>query len=140
MKKIIKNKVYDTQTAKKHGEYEPNPYKSDFHWFCETLYQKKTGEFFLYGEGNAASKYSRLCGQNEYCPDERITPLSYEEAQEWAGKHLDGDEYIAIFGEPEENDDITHLHISLTKQSADKLRQQAAQKGLTVSGYINSLI
>ena len=92
MKKVINGKVYDTTTAKRLGEYEPSPYTSDFHWYCETLYQKKTGEFFLHGEGNAASKYSRSCGQNEWCGSEKILPMTYAEAQSWAEEHLDGDE------------------------------------------------
>ena len=96
MKKIIRNKVYDTDTAQLLGEYAPDPYRSDFSYFCESLYRKKTGEFFLHGEGNAASKYARSCGQNEYCGGEKIVPLTYEDAQAWSEEHLDGDDYIAI--------------------------------------------
>lgn len=140
MKKIIKNKVYDTDTAKKCGEYEPTPYRSDFHWYCEELYQKKTGEFFLYGEGNAASPYSKSCGQNEWCGSESIKPLTYNEASEWAQEHLDGDEYINIFGNPEENAEKTVISISIRKDSHDKLKQAAAKAGKTVSEYIEGLI
>ena len=62
MKKIIKGKVYDTDTAQKVAEYSNNYPRSDLHFYEEELYRKKTGEFFLYGSGNAASKYSRSCG------------------------------------------------------------------------------
>lgn len=140
MKKIIKNKVYDTDTAQRLGEYAPNPYRSDFHYFCETLYQKKTGEFFLHGEGNAASKYSRSCGQNEWCGGEQIIPMSYAEAQKWAEEHLDGDEYIGIFGEPEEDDTCTKLTLSMPASQVAKLKQLAAQNGQQVGEFIVSKI
>ena len=91
MKKVIKGKVYDTETAKKVASWYSSYARSDFYYYEEKLYQKKTGEFFIYGEGNAASPYSRSCGQNERCGGEKITPLTFKEAQEWAEKHLDGD-------------------------------------------------
>lgn len=140
MKKVINGKVYDTNTAKKRGEYEPNPYKSDFNWFCEELYQKKTGEFFLYGDGNANSPYSKSCGQNEWCGSEAIIPMSYESAREWAEKHLSGDEYISIFGDPEESAEKTALNLYIRKTTAEKLKQAAAKAGVTVSEYIEGLI
>lgn len=140
MKKVISGKVYDTETAKRVGEYEPNPYRSDFNWFCETLYQKKTGEFFLHGDGNANSKYSRSCGQNEWCGDEKIIPMAYDQAQKWAEEHLTGDEYIAIFGEPEEDEEKAQIHINLSKGAISKLKQASQKNGLTVSAYIEQLI
>jgi len=140
MKKVINGKVYDTETAKRVGEYEPNPYRSDFNWFCETLYQKKTGEFFLHGDGNANSKYSRSCGQNEWCGDEKIIPMAYDQAQKWAEEHLTGDEYIAIFGEPEEDEEKAQIHINLSKGAISKLKQASQKNGLTVSAYIEQLI
>lgn len=141
MKKIIKNKVYDTATAQRCGEYEPNPYRSDFSYFCETLYRKKTGEFFIHGEGNAASKYSRSCGQNERCGSEKIIPLTYEEAQAWAEEHLDGDGYIAIFGEPEEEDDTrTKINVCMSSAQAARIKQLAAQAGQSLSDFIVSQV
>lgn len=140
MKKIINGKVYDTSTAKRLGEYEPNPYRSDFHYFCETLYQKKTGEFFLHGEGNAASKYSQKCGQNEWCGGEKIIPLSFKEAQKWAEEHLDGEDYCAIFGEPDEDEEDVLLGIRVSAAAAAKLKQEAAKRGMTQGALLDSWI
>ena len=140
MKKVKNGKLYDTDTAKAVGSYEPSPYKSDFNWFCETLYQKRSGEFFIHGEGNANSRYSRSCGQNEWCGGEKIIPLSYEKAKSWAEEHLDGDEYIKVFGEPEEDDTKQVISCSLTKTAIAKLKQGAAEKGISMSEYIESLI
>lgn len=130
MKKIINGKVYDTETAKRLGEYEPNPYRSDFHYYCETLYRKKTGEFFLHGEGNAASPYSRSCGQNEWCGSEKIIPMTYAEAQKWTEEHLDGDEYCEIFGEPDESEEAVTLGLNVSAAAAAKLKAEAAKLGI----------
>ena len=131
MKKIINGKVYDTEKAKKVASWYSSYARNDFHYYEEELYQKKTGEFFLYGEGNAASPYSRSCGQNEWCGGEKIVPLTFAEAQEWAEKHLDGDEYCAIFGEPDEDADDVTLGIAVSAEVAAKLRRAAAENGIS---------
>ena len=63
---------------------------------------KKTGEFFLYGEGGAMSKYTKSCGDNSWTGAEEIIPMTEEEARKWVEKHGDGDDYEEIFGEVEE--------------------------------------
>lgn len=139
MKKIIKNKVYNTDTAKLLAEYDSGN-RGDFHWYCEELYQKKTGGFFIYGEGNAASPYSQKVDTNTWSGSCAIVPMSYDEAREWAEKKLDADEYISIFGEPEEDDSRQSVNISLSAQKAAQLKQAAAKAGMTVSAYVESLI
>lgn len=57
MKKIIDGKTYNTETAKVvsvscNGEYGNMSYVE------ETLYKKKTGEYFLYGISGANGKYA----------------------------------------------------------------------------------
>lgn len=139
MKKVINGKLYDTDTAKKCGEYEPNPYRSDFSWYCESLYQKRTGEFFLHGDGNAASPYSKSCGQNEWSGSEAIKPLTYDEAKKWAEEHLTGDEYISIFGEPSE-DENARLSLHLSAAAVARLKREAAIRGWTISAVVEDLI
>lgn len=102
MKRIINGKLYNTATAKEIGAWSNNYNYGDFSYCEETLYLKRTGEYFLYGKGGPMSKYSQSCGQNSWSGGEEITPLTETEAREWAEKHLDADEYIEIFGEPEE--------------------------------------
>lgn len=140
MKKIINGKVYNTETAKRHGEYEPNPYYSDLDYFCETLYQKKTGEFFLHGEGNAASKYSKNCGQNQWCSSEKIIPMTFKEAQEWAEKHLTPENYCAIFGEPAEDSENVTLGIRVSAAAAAKLKREASIQGITQAALLERMI
>lgn len=54
------------------------------------------------GEGGAFTQYRRDCGPRSYTGGEVITPLTEEEAREWAEKYLNYDKYVSAFGEPEE--------------------------------------
>lgn len=140
MKKIINGKRYDTETATRLGEYWNGLSRRDFGFMEETLYRKKTGEYFLYGEGGPASRYSRAVGQNSWSGGERIMPMTIQEAKEWAEKHLDGDEYESIFGEVEEDGSRKVIAVSLAVTTIEKLRDAAASSGRTMSGIIEELI
>jgi hypothetical protein len=102
MKKIINGRRYDTETAQLVGSTRYSN-RTDFYFWEEELYRKKTGEFFLYGEGGPMSKYSRRTGPNQWSGGKEIRPLSLKEAQEWAEKYLDADEYEEVFGRVEED-------------------------------------
>ena len=102
MKKIINGKMYNTETAKELGSWDNGYPVNDFCYFCETLYRKRSCEYFLEGHGAANSKYGVLCAGAMRCYGEKIMPLTEAEAREWAEEHLDADEYEAIFGECEE--------------------------------------
>lgn len=60
MKKILKNKVYNTETAKKIAEHNN-----------EVLFEKRTGEAFLYNAKENA-----------------IKPLSFDEADAWCTQNM----------------------------------------------------
>ena len=45
MKKIINGKTYNTETAKEISEWSEGVYR-DFTYIGETLYRKRTGEYF----------------------------------------------------------------------------------------------
>lgn len=47
MKKIISGRIYDTDTATKLGAWWSSSDVRDFSRVEETLYRKRTGEFFL---------------------------------------------------------------------------------------------
>lgn len=102
MKMIINSKLYNTETATKIGEWDNGYYPNDFNFEYEILYKKKTGEYFLYGHGGPLSRKYRISVSGGWQGGRDIIPMSIEEAKEWAENHLDADEYIAIFGEPEE--------------------------------------
>ncbi len=92
MRKIVKGKIYDTDTAKHLGRY--TWYDSNVsHWQVEDIYLKKTGEFFM---------------EENVCDPERggkiyaITPIKIEYAKNVLEKVLRVEEYEILFGKIEE--------------------------------------
>lgn len=140
MKKIINGKLYDTETAACVGSWSNNYSPRDFQSVQEDLHRKRTGEFFLYGEGGPASKYAVSVGGNSWSGGAKIIPLTVEQAREWAEQHLDADDYQEIFGEVTEDDSRTALSISLSASAAETARRAAAAAETSLSAYIESLI
>lgn len=142
MKQIIKGKLYNTETAKELGGWANHGSWRDFQHMEETLYIKKTGEYFLFGEGGPMTKYAERVEQNGWSGGSRIMPMSYEEAREWAEKHLEADEYEAIFGEIVEDDGAGKQVVSISVSPAkwEAAKRKAAQMGVGISGYIESLL
>lgn len=138
MIKIINNRSYDTTTAKLIGTYSSHP--GTFCHVEETLYRKRTGEYFLYGSGGPQSKFGRQIDDNSWSGSEDITPVTYAEARTWAEKHMDPDAYAAHFGTPSEDDGSAVLSISVSASAADRARKDAARAGVTLSAYIEQLI
>jgi hypothetical protein len=101
MKAVIKNKLYNTETAKEITSWSNGMSYSDFRFLEETLYQKKTGEFFVLGHGGAMSPYREAC-TGGYCAGSGIRPLTIKEAKEWLEEYADADTYITVFGDVEE--------------------------------------
>lgn len=100
MKRIIKKKCYDTDTATAVASANNGLYMTNF-YVQETLYRKKTGEFFLHGCGGSMTEY----GDYKYgcwCSGERIIPITEKSAKVWATAFCDADTYIALFGKGEE--------------------------------------
>ncbi|MCW6663966.1 hypothetical protein NHG23_08725 [Aerococcaceae bacterium NML190073] len=126
MRKIIQNKVYDTETAKEIGYFRTNYGMSDFRHYEETLYKKRTGEYFLHGEGNGMSKYADSYGDMRG-PGKTIVPLTFEEAREWAERKLEAEEYESEFGTPEEG--FTDIHTQIPNELADKLEKAKSETG-----------
>lgn len=98
MKQIIEGKRYDTSNAQEIGSWWNGYPTSDFHYCEEKLYLTPKGNFFLAGEGGALSQYARSHG-NATGGGEAITPLSREEAFQWAQEHLDVEDYQEVFGD-----------------------------------------
>lgn len=138
MKKIINGKVYDTCTAEQVGDWFNGD--TGFGRCYEILYRKRTGEFFLHGKGGPMSKYAVSCGNNEWGGSEKIIPLSYKAAQEWAKEHLDEEEYEKSFGEVVEDDTRAYITLSLSKSAVEQAKRNASKNGLSLSAYMESLI
>ncbi len=96
MVKVINNKKYSTDTARVVAYYNNiDGFKilqcDDARFFEVTLYKKRTGEYFIFTEGN-----------NRSGVEIGIEPVSEEEAKRWSEIYLDADEYESIWGEVEE--------------------------------------
>lgn len=137
MRKIIHGKVYDTSTARLVAEGENDVGKGDVHWYREQLYQKKTGEYFVWGEGGPGSPYAEHRYGGWY-GDEGINPVSYEEARQWAEDNLPAAEYEAEFGTPEEG---TYLIQCEVPQAAKvEIDRRRAEMGKTIAQIIAEAI
>ena len=101
MKKVINNKLYNTETAECLGSYSNGYDPRKFDWYKESLYRKQTGEFFLHGTGGPLTAYASKSVDGRGS-GELIIPLIEDKAMEWAADNLTGEEYCEIFGEPEE--------------------------------------
>lgn len=138
MKKIIGGKMYNTDTATMVGEHTES-YPGEFDWVCETLYRKKTGEYFIHGEGHAASRYAEPAALGGWAPGERIMPYSYEQARKWAEENLDADEYQAEFGEVFEDESQVQLSCTVSAQAMTLIRRAAQREGTTIAAVVERL-
>ena len=139
MKKMINGKKYDTETAALVGGWDNNRQGNDLYYCSERIYKKRTGEYFLFGSGNAMSKYRTYSGDNSWGGGEQIMPLSYDAARKWAEEHLPADEYEAEFGTVSEDDTETVMTIRLPSFAADAIRKEAAKTGKIIGEVVAGL-
>lgn len=136
MKKIINGKLYNPDTAKNLGDWSNTNDYSSFSYCHEVLYVKRTGEYFLYGEGGPMSRYSKSLGDNSWSGGESITPLSFGKARQWAEEHLSADEYAAAFGMPDDNADDVALNVMIAPALMAKLKQAAAERKMSLAEIV----
>lgn len=140
MKKIISGKVYDTSTAELLGTYSSPGSAADFSHFKESIFRKRTGEFFIFGEGGSASRYAVQVEQNTWSGGFKIIPLTWDEARTWVESYLDSESYERIFGPVSEDNSRVAVNLSLPASSVEKARRAASQSGMSLSAYIDFLI
>lgn len=137
MQKIIRGKKYNTDTAKEVCCYSNNLPFGDFDWVQETLYVKRTGEYFLHGKGGARSKYAVPDGDFMGGGSE-IIPLSEADAKAFVEENGDTETYEKFFGEASEGE--TRTTIILSEATKKKLQQLALEKRVSISQVIERLI
>jgi hypothetical protein len=137
VRKIINNRVYDTEKAHEVGDWDNGAYTTDFGYVSETLYRKRTGEYFLHGEGGARTQYAVAEGQNSWSGGSRIMPMSYDDARAWAEDRLSADDYEAEFGTPDEDDgDTAHLSLSIPSWAYKAIKSESARRGCPMGDLI----
>ena len=140
MNKVIRGKRYNTETAKLVGTWEANePENSDF-WEKEELYQKRSGEFFLIGQGGAQTQYARFSMGGESKPGIELRPIEPEEASDWAEEHLTADEYEALFGPVAEDGSRGRITLTLLNSTIDTVRREAQRRKMNFNEYLEKLI
>ena len=139
MRKIIDGRRYDTDTAEeiataKHG------YKNEFSYYEETLYCKRTGEYFLYGYGHGESKYAER-GFDGWGPGEDIIPMDYEQARQWAEKNLEVDDYEREFGPTlEEWGEDVVLSLRVSPATREILRRLSKKTGRSQACVLDEIV
>ena len=137
MKKIINGRLYDTATARMLGLDGGG---DGFKVWHEELYQKRTGEFFLFGQGGPMTKYAVAVGDNSWSGGEKIIPLSLAAAREWAEAHLGADEYGEIFGMPSEGAEPVALNVQIDAGLMARIRGKAAEDGASLTATVAALL
>ncbi|OFV71538.1 hypothetical protein [Acetobacterium wieringae] len=146
MKKVIKNKLYNTQSATQLADWENGCPRMDPLYVKENLYIKKTGEYFIHAYGGAATQYAEQSGNNQFTAGEILLPITFEEAESWAKEKLQAEVYDKIFGiNPDsENKEEVGIYLKipavLDKKMRFKLQREKDQKIKTIGNYIISLI
>ncbi len=138
MKQIIKGKKYDTDTARLLAERTYSN-RRDFGYVHEELYIKRTGEYFIYGEGGVASKYRKWIDSNSWTGTEKLTPITEQEAREWV-EHYANDQYEDIFGTVEEDGTMRICTYSLPAYLHEKLKKEGVRRGIAASQVLAELI
>ena len=128
MRKIINNKVYDTETAALVGHWSNGMSGGDY--IGVDMHRKKTGEYF------AAEQHGEYVSDIFYL--EKVVPMDYGEARDWAEEHLDAEEYEREFGTPEEGDAVITCRISAAAKA--EIDRRRAESGMTIAQVIEDAI
>lgn len=140
MKRIIGGKKYDTNTARQVGEWGNGYGYTDFQHAAETLYRKRTGEYFVHGSGGPMSRYAKPYPGGGWQGGDELVPLTYDQAREWAEEHLEADEYEAEFGEAPEGDGEEQRVVRLSGKAAAWIRREAMRRGVTMADVVDGLL
>lgn len=97
MEQRIKGRRYNTKSARRIASWTNNLPTSDFRVVEETLFQKRTSEYFLYGKGGPQSSYGEVKEDGSIGYGSEIIPLTFEQARAWAQEKLSSEEYRQSF-------------------------------------------
>lgn len=140
MKKIISNKVYDTDTAELIKQADHDNIKSSDGLCKQSLYRKRTGVFFLCLSGARADIVHNLgIESNAHDRGCHIYPLTYEQARAWCEAEMSADEWLAVF-EPVEDDSLVALNLTISSAAASKFKNAAQQEQISQRELMERLI
>lgn len=127
MKKVIKGKVLNTDTAKMIGTVMIDEDKD----IVECLYRTKSGTFFIY------SVFPKpKVGKQEM--SEEITLISHTQAEKWGKQYLTESEYNDWFGTG--SDETVTVTVNITKEIYNILKKEKELTGETYGEIITYAI
>lgn len=135
MKKIINGKTYDTEKAAE--VFVRDNGVSGIGSIKETLYRKRTGEFFLHGEGGADTKYAEQDG-SAWKAGSAITPMSFNEAKEWAEEYMPAEEYEVAFESADEGKRV--VNFVLDAADDEDLKRIANYRWMSKSDLLREIV
>lgn len=144
MRKRIDTLMYDTGTAKKLGSYASDFSPNDAKYYHEDLYKKRTGEYFLAGQGNPLSKYGRYSElTHANIKSEDIIPITYEQAQKWYEK-ANNDNSLeapdAVYEKEFGGNSKVATTMILSREAKRKLEEMAIKTGISQRDVVEKLI
>ena len=137
MKRVINGKLYNTDTAVELACYDAT---DNLNYITERLHRKRTGEYFIHGEGGARTRYAASDGDGWSRGGEAIFPLSVDEARAWAEQHISEEDFERLFGAVSEDGDTVKTSFDLSPDLAAKLQDVAAKRGVSRRAVIEELI
>lgn len=126
MRKVINNRLYDTSTARLVGSHQAEVDGGSY--VFGDLYRKRTGEYFAETSGT-------LVGM-----ERTLTPLTYDEAREWAERHLTAEEYEAEFGPVPEGEEGAVVSARVSAAAKRALEREAQRTGESQTGILERLL
>lgn len=138
MEKMVHNRRYNTGTSDLLGSWI-NSSQEESSYFVEELYQKRSGEYFLYGKGGSNSRFAKQV-RSQWLPGEKIVPLTWEEAKAWAEKHLSPEDFEKHFGDISITGERQTFAVYISTGTIQQIRRSCAKSGKSMSAYIENLV
>ena len=128
MKKVIKGKKLDTQTAKIVGTAMIDDNKD----IVETLYRTKSAAYFIHNVYSKSTTGKLEAGEDIYL-------VSADEAKAWAKKWLTQPEYDSFFGDIDSDKTVT-ITINISAKAYNALKREKELTGDTYGEIISYAI
>ena len=142
MKRVIGGKQYNTETAKLVGNWTNGLNPTDYLYGEERLYRTRSGCYFLHCYGCPRSK-SNPWESPEEEGLEKILPLNFQQAEQWARESLSIEGYQTAFGNTtseETDEEKVILSVSVPKRTRDLLQREKEKTGKSISAIITECV
>lgn len=136
MKKVIGGSVYNTDTARKVGQWD-NGKLDGPEWGRETLYQTKSGRYFLRFAGGPDSEHAEVAADGQRSRGVRLQPISPSDAAAWAADRMSPQQFSAEFGPPANPKELEQLNLSIPAGVKSKLERMKAETGKSISQIVS---